>query len=527
MNWEKFCFKLQDIAPGNNQSHIPNSNDEILTNIRLEAKRNFTEYGIYPDSIHNQNGIWYFLIRDNERKSLVIHGKDNNFNDFEGEEMTVNGKPTKVCSLGNNNCDIIRHIFPFTNPSNHKGRNITIGLGDRLGVASAGHIRLVKDKPVFPVLAQQSIRELNLTGRTYRDVLSAASWDVFQEGYTKGFGADGDHLKTYDEVKMALDNGFTMITLDCSEHINNQVASYSSDEVKQKYSEIELGERNRLESTYLNKSFKLNDVVAISFDQDSFRRIVLIYLKAIKYTLEIYNEVIKNCGRSIDFEMSIDETLTPTTPESHYFVASELIAGGVEITSLAPRFCGEFQKGIDYRGYIKQFTEEFELHVKIAQHFGYKVSVHSGSDKFSVFPIIGEKTGGKYHLKTAGTNWLEAVRVISAENPSLYRKIHKFALKHLNEAKKYYHISADPSNIPDIDMLKDHELPSLFDQDDSRQVIHITYGLILQAKDSEGKPLFKNDIYSTLFNYEEEYCKSLEKHIGKHLNLLGIRTDVL
>jgi hypothetical protein len=89
---------------------------------------------------------------------------------------------------------------------------------------------------------------------------------------------------------------------------------------------------------------------------DEFKRIVLIYLEAIRFAASIYNDIIKNCGRPVDFEMSIDETLTPTTPESHMFVASELISGGVDITSLAPRFCGEFQKGIDYIGDLDRFT---------------------------------------------------------------------------------------------------------------------------------------------------------------------------
>jgi hypothetical protein len=220
--------------------------------------------------------------------------------------------------------------------------------------------------------------------------------------------------------------------------------------------------------------------------------------------------------------MSIDETLTSTTPESHYFVASELISGGVEITSLAPRFCGEFQKGIDYIGDIEQFKKEFEMHVKIAENFGYKISVHSGSDKFAVFPIIGKATGGEYHLKTAGTNWLEAVRVIADKNPSLYRRMHKFAIENLNEAKKYYHISGDPDNIPDIDQLEDEDLPSLMDKDDSRQVMHITYGLILMEKNADGAFAFRDEIYSTLHKYEDDYCFALEKHIGKHLKGLGL-----
>ena len=171
---------------------------------------------------------------------------------------------------------------------------------------------------------------------------------------------------------------------------------------------------------------------------------------------------------------------------------------------------------------MKQFTEEFTVHAAIAEHFGYKISVHSGSDKFMVFPVVGEKTNGRYHLKTAGTNWLEAVRVIARHKPDLYRRMHAFALEHLEEAKKYYHIGAKPENIPDIDSLKDSELPDLMNRDDSRQVLHITYGLILQAKDENQNSLFRDELYSVLYEYEREYTEALKKHIGRHLRTLGL-----
>jgi len=220
--------------------------------------------------------------------------------------------------------------------------------------------------------------------------------------------------------------------------------------------------------------------------------------------------------------MSIDETLTSTTPEAHFFTASELIDGGVKVTSLAPRFYGEFQKGIDYRGEIGRFTQEFVIHCQIAQFFGYKISVHSGSDKFTVFPIVGEKTGGKYHLKTAGTNWLEAVRIIAAHCPDLYRRMHQFALENLDAAKKYYHISAKPENIAPLTSLNDRDLPGLMNQDDARQVLHITYGLILQAKKPDGSALFRDEFYTALNQYEPEYSEALQKHIGRHLTALGL-----
>ncbi len=506
--WKKFCNEA-----------VRESNAENLMKL---ANDNFDEFNVYPRSVNIVDGSLFFIARTCSGKSLVIFGDSCRFSDFEGETQELSGRKVKICPMNVHNSRVLREIFPFTAPVSHRGTDITIGLGDRLGMASPGHIRLVRDLPVFPVLAQQSIRELNLTGRTYDDVLAAASWAVFQEGYRKGFGADGDHLKTAGEVRMAIDKGFTMITLDCSEHIDNKVVSLSESEVEQKYAEIPEKDRKALEEKYLGREFHVGDGFTIKFDAPEFKRTVLVYWKAIKYTIDIYNNIIKTCGRSIDFEMSIDETLTSTTPASHFLVASELIAGGVEITSLAPRFCGEFQKGIDYMGDIEQFRLEFSQHVKIAEHFGYKISVHSGSDKFSVFPIVGSVTRGKYHLKTAGTNWLEAVRIIAEKNPALFRRMHKFALENLAEARKYYHISADTGKIPDIDGMEDSELPKLLDMDDSRQVLHITYGLILQEKDSSGAYTFRDEFFDTLSKYENEYYEALRRHIGRHLKELGI-----
>jgi hypothetical protein len=203
-------------------------------------------------------------------------------------------------------------------------------------------------------------------------------------------------------------------------------------------------------------------------------------------------------GNNVDFEISIDETSFTTTPEAHYFVANELQKAGVEITSLAPRFCGEFQKGIDYKADINAFASEFKEHFKIAEKAGYKLSMHSGSDKFKVFPIVYKETGRKVHIKTAGTNWLEA----------------KHALANLDEAKKLYVIGAKTEKIADIDTLEDGQLPGYMDLDDSRQILHITYGLLLDE--------MRDEIYAVLDEHEEEYYAGLQAHIGRHLETLGL-----
>ena len=422
-------------------------------------------YSVYPDSVQMNGDSSYCIVAADNGDMLSVTGPGVVL--FEGGASTGKGGEEQIFPLTIENSKVIMKLFDYTCPKSHKGHTATIGLGDRLGLATAGHIRLVRDYDIFPVFAQQSMRELNLTGRTYEDVLASVVWAVFREGYTGGYGADGDHLKTHEELKNALDCGYTMITLDCSEHIPNGLEA------------------------------------------------------VVKFTTDIYNEYIR--GKNIDFELSIDETQTVTTTEDHIFVAEALKKAGVEIVSLAPRFCGEFQKGIDYIGDVKQFEREFKNHADIAMRYGHKISVHSGSDKFSVFPMIGCLSGGRYHLKTAGTNWLEAVRVIAKKSPELYREIHVYALENLSEARKYYHITCDISNIAPIESIPDEKLSHYMDKDDSRQVLHITYGLILQAKNHDGTMRFHDRIYWVLRKNESDYIAALEKHIGKHLTGLGVR----
>ena len=202
-----------------------------------------------------------------------------------------------------------------------------------------------------------------------------------------------------------------------------------------------------------------------------------------------------------------------------------MIDAGVSFATLAPRFCGEFQKGIDYIGDLAQFEKEIKVHAAIARHFKYKLSVHSGSDKFSVFPAVGRESRGIFHIKTAGTNWLEAVRVIAQADPALYREVHGYALCAFDEARKYYHVSADLAKIPGLASLSDAELPGLFENNDCRQLIHITYGLILNKKNGDGSFAFRDRLYHIWRREEDAYARALERHIGKHLDLLNVQKN--
>lgn len=478
--------------------------DKIIKFIS-EGFKDFEGCGIYPKSLHKKDDDICFAADFGDRDVLVAP-KDFG---FKGETISAGGKEWTIAEQTHDNAKVLREKFPFTAPRSVLKNDRTAGVGDRLGIATPGHLRVFEKYDAYPILAQQSIRELNLTKRTFEDVLDSASFAVFRENFTRGFGADGDHLKTPEEVENAIANGYTMITLDCSEHIRNDVLDMPLEQLEKEYKP-----NKELEEKYIGKTFDV-DGNKITFDRESFMRMSLIYNEAIDFAVSIYDKYFKGKENELDFEVSIDETATPTEPAQHFYVANELISRGVVPATIAPRFCGEFQKGIDYKGDLEQFEKEFKVHSAIAKKFGYKISVHSGSDKFSVFPIIGKHCGGRFHLKTAGTNWLEAMKIVAEHNPKLYREIHRFALETaFAQARKYYHVTTDLDKIPSLDSIKDEDLPKLFDNNDARQLIHITYGLILTDE------RFRKALFDTWREYKEEYAKAIEKHIGKHLELI-------
>ena len=511
----------------------------------------------YPASRTAKDGVALELARVNGRRRLVVvmpaevfpqgleveselesaqwHGHWGNPG-HAPERQSGTGERIGVCPLSAHNAAWMREHWPMLAPCTNPGIAVSIGLGDRLGKASAGHLHALEGMAVFPVLAQQSMRELKLTGRTYEEVLDAATWAVFETGWRGGYGADGDHLKTPEEIDYALRCGFTMITLDCSDHIDKALANLSEEEVRERYLLLGEGERLELESLYLGVNDGMQEgaeprhsgrtggtlqELGILMDRPGFERRVLTYRDAIAHAVDICRTRIQTAGRPVDYEISIDETATVTSPADHAFVALELLRHHVRFISLAPRFCGEFQKGIDYRGDIGGFRAAFKDHARIARKLGYRLSVHSGSDKFLVFPIIGEEAPEGFHLKTAGTNWLEALRVLATHEPVLFRTILSAALASLEEARRFYHVSGIAANIPPAESLGDLQLPGLLDQDDARQILHITYGHVLKTVLDDGGTL-GDRIHAALDGLEDEYSDGLRRHLQRHLDVLKL-----
>src|SRR5262249_32317706 len=141
---------------------------------------------------------------------------------------------------------------------------------------------------------------------------------------------------------------------------------------------------------------------------------------------------------------------------------------------------GKFQKGVDYMGDVAEFEAELAKHVAIMEHFGeYKLSIHTGSDKFSIYPIIARQTRGRVHVKTAGTSYLEALRLLAVLDPDNFRQILDDASAHFEHDRKSYFLDAMLENVPPSDALDDAALPALLDQFDARQVLHVAFGTIL------------------------------------------------
>jgi len=470
---------------------------------------------IYIRSLYSKGDLLFFVGRQNLKKMLYIVSEKSFPSEFPAPITEYGGWYFREIPLTAGTAEPLWDMFPFTKPVSLREERTTIGMGDRLGLATPGHIRAVDGFAASPVLAQQSLRELSFTGRTYQDVVADASFGVFQEGFEHGYGADGDHLKNITSIDDALEAGMPMITLDLTEMMNPEAAQWPQSKVEEAFAGLSETKKERFLSDYSGREFDIGAVVR--FSEVEAKRCAVTYGKALDFSEEVYHHIRSKRGDRFDLEISIDETTTPTLPAHHLFIARELEKRGIKINSLAPRFIGEFQKAVDYIGDIPEFQRQFSLHCDIAREFGtYKISVHSGSDKFSVYPIIGKQTKGVLHLKTAGTSWLEAVSTIAEADPDLYRCIHDKAFESFKENTKFYHITADPAAIPPVSGKKDFELINYINDANLRQTLHIAYGAVL------GDSGLGPEVYESLRKNEKLHYRKLQTHLEKHINLLGI-----
>jgi hypothetical protein len=475
---------------------------------------------VYPRSVVEVGGSIYFLARGDKasrpigksagRRILGVLG------DTGGFEGTRHGESDLLlCPLTPANAAALRARLDWLRPV-PLSLQTSAGFGDRLGLATPGHVQAARRAAgVAPIFAQQSVRENARTGRTPQQVLDDATWSIFQEGWREPWGADADHLKTPADVDAFVAAGYTLYTVDPGDHVDHAAHTASTAEVEAKAQALPWDAledtAQDMERRYLGRSFDLGDTV-LALDHEALWRAAAKYGRAIAHTVHMYRHLADRMGGDdFELEVSVDETETPTSPEEHLLIATELRRLQVRWVSLAPRYIGRFEKGVDYIGDLEEFEAELAEHAAIARALGpYKLSIHSGSDKFSIYPIIARLTGGLVHLKTAGTSYLEALRAISQANPVLFREILAFARERYDTDRATYHVSAQLANVPVSDVLDDADLPGLLEQFDARQVLHVTFGSVLDR--------FGDRLLATLREHEEVYYALLESHFKRHLS---------
>jgi tagaturonate epimerase len=466
---------------------------------------------VYPRSIVLGAAAIFALASRGGSKLLSIVG---DVDGFEGEEPGPQG--SHLFPLTPPNADALRTALPHL-AAQPLGLRTSAGTGDRLGLATPGHARAAARFRLAPIFAQQSVRENARTGRSPRQVIDDATWGLFQEGWRLPWGADADHLKTLQDIPPFVESGYTFFTVDPGEHVCPvppaapvETLARLAEGTDWRALECSLAE---MRQAYLARSFNLGGLT-LEFSEADLLRCLVKYGGAVAHARAMYAGIRALKGAvPFDFELSVDETDEPTSPFEHFWIVSQLERLGVCWVSLAPRFVGAFEKGVDYIGDLGLFESELLKHAAILKHYGcYKLSLHSGSDKFSIYPIARRLCGSLLHLKTAGTSYLEALRVLAAVQPQLFRRILELSRARYPQDRISYHVSARLEAIPPAEALADADLPGLLNQFDAREVLHVCFGAALDACGAELKAFLSTN--------EDAYYAALEAHFARHFELL-------
>ena len=477
-----------------------------------------TSLEILPTSLVSEGGVEYGLAKTDHGVRLVLLASDagHSFEGFSGESTEWRGGNLLVCPITPQHAAALRGRLSWLRPR-PLGLRMSVGMGDRLGLATPGHIRALRavSGNIAPIFAQQSIREMTRTGRTPQQVMDDATWGIFAEHWTNGVGADADHLKTFDDIDVCLAAGYTLFTVDPGEYVEGRAESADPSRLRAMAADMP-SEIQPRSSGLLGRTFDIENL-SVTFDEAKLVKAAVKYGRAVAHVAGMYRHLEQAAGmRGYELEVSVDETDQPTSHAEHIYIASELKRLGVTWISLAPRYVGRFEKGVDYIGDLEEFDADIAGHAAIARRFGpYKLSLHSGSDKFSIYGAAARHTRGLVHLKTAGTSYLEALRTIAVLDPDLLCEIYVFARERYVTDKASYHVSAEVSKAPDPGLV--HDWVRLLDQFDAREILHVTFGSVLTARNADGQPRFRDRLLALLRAYPDAYAANLERHFIRHL----------
>lgn len=269
----------------------------------------------------------------------------------------------------------------------------------------------------------------------------------------------------------------------------------------------------------------------VDLDEQACLRAAVKYGRALKHAVmlaDYIKKVHESNGRDYEIELSVDETEQPTTLAEHYIIADQCLGNGMKLVSLAPRYIGELEKGVDYKGEVAALEASLRDHAAIADMLGpYKLSLHSGSDKISMYAALARVTKGRFHVKTAGTSYLEALRVVARHDSELFRRLIDFGRSRYDVDKATYHVSATLESAPPAsEILKDSDLEKIYLENWSdvphglgftnpgRQILHCTFGSTLTH------PEFGPAVRQVLESHVDTYTEVLADHFSRHLDAL-------
>jgi len=405
----------------------------------------------------------------------------------------------------------------------------SLGIGDRFAQQAKAQLaafQLAADKGVDLVpVWNKSNREHVTVGSEPLTVREAADAAVLALQWRKPYYVDADH------IRLETVNRF----LDCSDFFTIDVA----DSIGKKPESIDLENfvSNRQELIGKISIKGMADGVEIS--RDYLRAVASKYLRAIKDAGAIYRHIRNVKGDHFIPEISMDETESPQTPQELLIILAALAEEGIALQTIAPKFTGRFNKGVDYVGDLEQFEREFNDDIAViryaVEHFALpknlKLSVHSGSDKFSIYPVIRralKNTGAGVHIKTAGTTWLEEVIGLAeagGEGLDLAKEIYSDALEHIDELCAPYASVIDirRGNLPSSEKVRSwdsnqfvgalrHEQKNPAFNPDVRQLLHVGYKIAAKKGEKylgllrENEPVVARNVTTNLF---ERHIKPL------------------
>lgn len=331
----------------------------------------------------------------------------------------------------------------------------SVGVGDRFAHQAVAQLQACVEASrqgvnLVPVW-NKSNREHNIVHSEPESVRRAADAAVKQLGWKQPYHIDADHINRSTVDRFLASSDF--FTIDVADAIGHPPSSDAIDRFLSRHPEL-IG---RTEVPGIRAPLQIT--------RESATRAACQFLGALTQAGQIYRYIeSKKDGGQFITEVSMDETHSPQTPTELLLILAAIADESIPIQTLAPKFTGRFNKGVDYVGDTVQFEKEFSEDLAVIKHavktYGLpgnlKLSVHSGSDKFSIYPAIRRsirKADAGVHLKTAGTTWLEELIGLAeagGEGLAMAKDIYQGAFEHAEELCAPYAsvIDIDKSKLP-------------------------------------------------------------------------------